>query len=89
MPILLTNQSARQASVRDATGTAWTYEGDWHALFDAAGIAVGDFNGRMLAWINGQLGSSYADVNGAMNAYAVAKGSASWNELGAFSVVPT
>lgn len=80
----MTNQSDKQQSVRDATGTALNYEGDWHALFDDAGIPVGDFNGRMLDWINDYLGSSYTELNGAMNAFAIASGVANWNSLGFF-----
>ncbi len=34
----MSQQAARQASVRAVTGTALTYEGDWHALFDAASV---------------------------------------------------
>lgn len=76
------NQSDRQASVRAVTGTAWTYEGDWSALFDSASIPAGSFNGRLLAWINSTMSASYTELNGAMQAYAVSQGAASWNELG-------
>ena len=79
------NQSDQQASIRAVTGTAWTYEGDWHALFDQAGIASGDYNGRLLAWINSTLGTSYTELNGAMNAFAVSQSAPSWNEMGTFS----
>ena len=66
-----------------------SYEGDWHALFTSAGIAAGDFNGLLLAYINLKLGSSYDNLPGAMNAFAVAKSTTaalSWNELGAFVI---
>jgi hypothetical protein len=82
----MSNQGDRQASVRASTGTTWTYEGDWHALFTQGGIAAGDFDGRMLAWINSQLGTSYTEINGAMHAYAVSQGVADWNSLGTFSL---
>lgn len=82
---MATNQGDRQASVRAVTGTAYSYEGDFHALFDAASIPAGQFNGRMLAWINAKLGTSYTDLNGAMNALAVNQGAKSWNEMGAFT----
>lgn len=81
----MSNQGLRHAAVRAATGTALTYDGDWHALFDAAAIPAGDFNGRMLAWINGRLGSSYAEIDGAMSAYAVSQGFPSWSEMGTFT----
>lgn len=51
----MSNQGLRQQSVRTSTGTAFTYEGDWHALFDAAAIPAGDYNGRLLAWLNTKL----------------------------------
>ena len=87
----MSNQGKRQESVRAITGTALSYEGDWHALFTSAGIADGPFNGRLLAYINSVLGASYAELNGAMQAFAVAKsttGALSWNELGAFTISP-
>lgn len=80
-----TNQGLRQASVRAVTGTTYDYNSDWSALFTAAGIAAGDWNGRMIGWINSQLGTAYTDVNSAMQAYAEAQGVGSWNELGTFT----
>ena len=80
----MSNQGLRQASVRAITGTTSTYEGDWHALFDASAIPVGTFNGRLLAWINQELGAEYTELNGAMYAFAQSLGAASWNELGSF-----
>lgn len=77
-------QSARQSSVRTVTGTTNTYEGDWHALFDLAGIPAGPFDGRMLAWINLKLSAAYAEINGAMQALATAAGGFNFSSLGAF-----
>jgi hypothetical protein len=82
----VTNQGARQASVRGASGTALTYEGDWHALFDQAGTPPGAFDGRLLAWINAQLSSSYGELDGAMAAFAQSQGAPSWPQMGAFAV---
>lgn len=81
-----TNDGLRQASVRAATGTARDYNGDWSALFDQAAIPAGPWNGRLLAWINAQLGTSYAEINGAMNAFAVSQGAPSWSALGTFTI---
>lgn len=81
-------QGDRQASVRAVTGTAYDYNGDWLALFDAVGIAAGDFDGRMLAWINQVLAASYTDVNAAMSAYAATQGALTWQGMGTFSPVP-
>jgi len=78
------NQQLRQNSVRAVTGTTGTYEDDWHALFTNDGIAAGFFNDRMLAWINGRLGTSYQFLNDAMYAFALDQGATSWGELGTF-----
>lgn len=84
----MSNQSAKQASVRAVTGTTSTYEGDWHALFDMAAIPVGSFNGRLLAWINDYLGTSYTEINGAMAAFAIDQGFSSWDSMGTFDAAP-
>lgn len=85
-----TPQGLRQKTVRDVTGTALSYEGDWHALFDLQTVADGDFNGRLLKWINTQLSASYTDVNGAMAAFAAAKAAdtdvTNWGAMGAFTI---
>lgn len=74
-------QSQLQASIRAITGTANSYEGDWHALFDKSAIAAGPFNGRLLAWLNAQLGRTYASLPEAQQAYAVLNGAFSWATL--------
>jgi len=81
----MSNQEKRQQSVRASTGTAYSYEGDWMALFGSAGITSGTFNDRMLAWINAQLSSAYTNINDAMRAFAVSQGVTNWNELGTFT----
>jgi hypothetical protein len=78
------NQEKRQASVRAVTGTAYTHNEDWLALFAADGITSGTFDDRMLAWCNAKLSSNYANVNDAIKAYAGSKSAASWSELGTF-----
>lgn len=78
----MTNQSARQASVRAATGTAESYEGDLHALFNLSSIPAGDFNGRFLAWLNSQIPVAKNNLPDAMASYAVnVAGVSSWNEV--------
>lgn len=81
---MASNQGDRQAAVRAITGTALSYEGDWHALFDLASIPVGDFDGRLLAWINQGLGTSYTEINGAKAALATAGGSQNWDSFTLF-----
>lgn len=81
----MSQQGLRQASVRAVTGKAFDYNGDWHALFDLAGIAAGDFNGRMLAWINRRLSANYTSVNDAMAALATANGATNFSSIGTFN----
>lgn len=78
----MSQQGLRQASVRAITGSAETYEGDWHKLFDLEGIAAGTFNERLLRWINYQLGESFTELNGAMQAFAASRGAYDWGSLG-------
>lgn len=71
---MTTNQEARQQALRDQTSTTNNTSGDWHAYWDGEAIAAGNWTGRMLAWINSVLGTSYSNVNGAMHAYAEDRG---------------
>lgn len=77
----MTNQSDRQADARSSTGTTLTYEGDTLAYFDQQGVPAGDYNGRLLAWINQALGTSYTEINGAKTALAIAGGAPTWDGL--------
>lgn len=80
----MSQQGLRQASVRAVTGTAETYEGDWHALFDQAEIPPGDFNGRMLQWVNLKLETAFGHLGEAMHALALAYGAFNFSSLGTF-----
>lgn len=84
----MSQQSRRHQAVRDVTGSAWTYEGDWLALFDLHVVPAGDFSGRMLAWINATLGTDYPDLPGAQQAFAEDQGATNWSSLGAFTLPP-
>lgn len=81
----MSQQGLQQASVRAVTGTAGTYEGDWHALFDLDSIPVGDFDARLLAWINYYLGAAYTNLPEAMQAFATAQGAFNWSSMGTFN----
>lgn len=83
----MSNQSKRQASVRAVTGTESTYEGDWHALFDLNSIDAGDFNGRLLAWLNLKMGTTHDNLPDAQADFAIQNSVSSWNELGDFDAV--
>lgn len=76
----------RQAAVRAVTGTAYTYEEDWHVLFDLAGLDYGHYNDRLLAWINLELGASFQNINDAMLAFAQSQSAGSWSQMGTFTM---
>jgi hypothetical protein len=84
----MSQQGLRQASVRAVTGTAETYEGDWLALFDQAGIAAGMLNERLLRWINYVLDRTYTNLPEAQQAFAAANGAYDWASLGTFIPAP-
>lgn len=81
----MSQQGLRQASVRAVTGTSGTYEGDWHALFTIRGVPAGDFNGRMITYVNTLLTQTNTDVNQAMQALATANGATNFSSLGTFT----
>ena len=80
----MSQQGYRQASVRAVTGTSGDYNSDWMALFDQAGIAPGDFDGRFLQWLNLKLSAAYVNLPEAMQALATANGAYNWSSLGTF-----
>lgn len=81
----MTQQGDRQASLRTITGKAFTYEGDWHALWDFVSVAAGTFDERMTAYVNLKLGTSYANVNDAMQALATNQGAFNFSSMGTFT----
>lgn len=92
----MSQQGLRQASIRAVTGSAETYEGDWHRLFDLAGISAGSenlvtgafeplsFNERMLLWINLKLSAAYSFLAEAQQALADANSAWNFSSLGTF-----
>lgn len=82
----MSNQSDVQAAVRNVTGTALSYEGDWHALFDAQSVPAGTFNERMLSLLNTSLGASYTGLPAAQQAYAVSLGFTNWSSMNTVSL---
>jgi hypothetical protein len=91
----MSQQGLRQASVRAVTGTAFTYEGDWHALFDHAGIPAGQadsqgvyrpatYDERLLLWINDAMSRVFTNLPEAQQAFAAANGAYNWSSLGTF-----
>lgn len=75
------NQSLRQAQVRAQSGTARNLNEDWHAYWDLQAIPEGNFNERMLQWINQALTTSFVNVADAMQAYAEDRGFLNWSSM--------
>lgn len=70
-------QGDAQAAIRAVTGTSGSYNSDWAALFDNAGIASGNWNGRFINWCNGQFSTAFTSFPEAWNYtvdYAAANG---------------
>jgi len=88
----MSNQSDKHAellTILSATGL--TYEQAWHTYWDELGIAAGNFNERMLAWINSAMTASFTDVSRAMQEYAEDQGFYDWdsmNDMGLPALVP-
>lgn len=79
----MSNQGNVQASVRTRSGVTaeLDWNGDFHYLWDQEGIADGTFNERMLTWINTELGETYTNLPGAMQAYAESLGFYNWSSM--------
>ena len=84
----MTNQGELQESIRELTNTTNDYNGDWHALFDLEGIASGDFNGRLILWLQSKTGSSDTNLNGLKQLYAKQGGFYNWNSINSIGVSP-
>ena len=77
----MSNQSDIQAWVREQTGTEFTYEGDWHALFDADDIPEGTFNERLLLWLNTQDSVDADSLPQAMQEWAESLDAYNWDSI--------
>lgn len=75
----MTNQGDLQESLRILTGTAYDFNGDWNALFDAYSIASGTINERMVLWLQSALNSSKTNINELKQEYADSLGVSNWN----------
>lgn len=77
----MSNQSGIHAAIRTQHSQRYSYGEDWSALFDRDEIPSGDWNGRMLAWINFKLDTSYPDLAGAQQAFAESQGFNNWASM--------
>ena len=71
---MATNQEARQASIRGVTSTTGTHNEDWLALFTTRSAPAGEYNERMLSYINTLLSTSHTNINEAMAGFAKSNG---------------
>lgn len=83
----MSQQGLLQQSIRDATGTTETFNGDWMALFDLDGIATGAFNERLLGWINLTLSAAYDNLPNAQAAFAANQDADTWSAIGALTTL--
>lgn len=82
---MATNQEARQAAVRGVTSTTGTHNEDWLALFTARSAPTGEYNERMLNYINTKLSTSYTNINDAMQALAANQSADNFSSMGTFT----
>ena len=81
----MSQQSLRQTSIRAVTSTTGTHEEDWIALFDVRSIPAGQFNARMIGYVNNKLTAAYTEVNAAMAALAADAGAHDFQSMGTFT----
>ena len=85
---MASNQEKGIVSLEAAIGFSAHYNSEWEALWDLSGTAAHAWNGRMLAWINDKLKTSYTNLPQAQQAFADYYGAYNWSSLGSFDAVP-
>lgn len=78
----MTQQGARQQSFRDYASSQETYEGDTHSAAETAGAPGQTYNERLLGLANTTMGTSYTNLNAALQAWAEANGAHNWSSTG-------
>ena len=82
---MATTPEARQISIRVVTSTAGSVNEDWIALFTARSAPAGEYNERMLSYINTLLSTSHTNINDAMQALAADQGAGNFSSMGTFT----
>ena len=82
---MASNQEARQTSIRAVTSTTGSVNEDWIALFTTRSAPAGQFNERMLAYINTKLSTSHTNINDAMQALAANQSADNFSSMGTFT----
>lgn len=75
------NQSGIHEAIRTQISQRFSYGEDWSALFTQDGIPAGDWNGRLLNWINFKLGASHTSYPAALQAFAESQGFNNWASM--------
>ena len=82
---MATTQEARQISIRAVTSTTGTHDEDWLALFTARSAPAGEYNERMLSYINTLLSTAYTNINDAKQALAANQSADNFSSMGTFT----
>jgi hypothetical protein len=82
---MATTQEERQAAIRAVTSTTGTHNEDWLALFTTRSAPAGEYNERMLSYINTLLSASYTNINDAMQALAANQSADNFSSMGTFT----
>ena len=82
---MASNQEARQTSIRAVTSTTGSVNEDWIALFTTRSAPAGQFNERMLAYINTLLSTSHTNINDAMQPLAADQSADNFSSMGTFT----
>ena len=82
---MATTQEARQAAIRAVTSTTGTHNEDWLALFTTRSAPAGEYNERMLNYINTLLSTSYTNINDAKQALAANQSADNFSSMGTFT----
>ena len=80
----MSQQGVRQGVLRSGTSERFDHNGDWIYRAQVLGITTGDFNGRLLAWINFRYGQTYDNLPGAMAYMASVNGATNFSSMGTF-----
>lgn len=83
----MAQQGVRLGVLEAASAARLGYNGAWHDRFTIAGIPPGDFNGRLLSWINLRYTQTFTNLPGAMAYMASVNGATNFSSMGSFVAV--
>lgn len=77
------NQGLKQASFRAISGESHEWNGDFMAAAIADGIAVGEYNGMLIQWLQLRLSSTETSLDNLKQEFAESLGAYNWQSIGA------